>query len=139
MPKSDCARGLKDGFDKFHEGGIGKGERNERNGDEEVHPELQAREFFVNELEFFRHDAFEAFETLLHDFEAFFKNFSRHKLLLQLFLERNMQKLFLFEDSFFGALLHVVDRGLQRLGYYFRVLSAAQRLFEHVESFAGKV
>jgi hypothetical protein len=105
-------------FDQFYKSWIGEGKRNERNGDEDVHLEMEASKFFFNNL------------------EAFFKKLSRHKLLLQIVLERNFQKLLLLEDFFSGSLLHVADGGFQSLRQNFGSFFAAQAFFEHVKGFA---
>jgi hypothetical protein len=80
-------RGSKNLFDQFHERGIGKGERDERDGDEEIHLEMEAGEFFINDFEFHRHHLFEALETLL-------ENFAGHEFLLEFIFEHHVQNLF---------------------------------------------
>lgn len=47
-------------LNKRDEGGIGKGERDEGDGDEDVHFEIQMRESFVDH-----------FEALIHEFKPF--------------------------------------------------------------------
>jgi len=122
-PPCSLRNALKYFFEQLHEGGVGKGERNERDGDKDVHLEMQAGEFLVNDLESLQHGNFEGFELFINAFEPFvdalepfFKELSRHKFVPKLILEFGFHELLLLEDFLVGSLLHGVNNRFHRFG-----------------------
>lgn len=141
---------LKQLLNKRDKGGIGEGERDEGDGDEEVHFEIQMGEFFIDNLKALQHDVFQSLESLVNEFEslvnkleslinsleALFEKFARDEFVPQFVFDFGFQELLVLEKFFFGSLLDVVNGRFQRPRQAFSALPIAQARLQKVESFA---